>query len=122
MVAQFRVGAGVVDIALDIAHALAKPAPCRVIDRVDVKLSALADEIFHRSSEVSSPLLNAAGVVVETDELEMTGKLSGLGQIVEGRNYQTFGKIARRAENHHGAGRRRGRACSLLRGFWLGAS
>jgi hypothetical protein len=60
--------------------------------------------------------------VVETDELEMLGELSGLDQIVEGRNDQAFGKIARRAEDHHGARRRRRGAFGLLRAFCRSAA
>ena len=45
VVAELEVGAGVVQIALEIAHAVAEPLPCLLVDGVDVKLAALPSEI-----------------------------------------------------------------------------
>jgi hypothetical protein len=42
--------------------------------------------------------------MIEPNNGKTVWKLTGLHQMIEGRYYETFGKIPTRAENHHGCG------------------
>ena len=77
MLAQARVGPGIVEVALQIAHALGQPAPDGLVDLVDVKLAVMRDEFLHRSREAVAPLLGGLGGEIDADELKSVGKFAG---------------------------------------------
>jgi hypothetical protein len=41
------VGPGIVEIALQIAHAVGQPSPCGLIEVVDLELAVLSDKFLH---------------------------------------------------------------------------
>lgn len=67
----------IIEVTLQIAHAVGKPLPRILVNTVDLELALVADKFFHRVGEASAPFLRALGGAVDTDELEAAGQLPG---------------------------------------------
>src|SRR5919106_727221 len=106
MLTQPAVSARIVEVALQIAHAVGKPAPGGLVDVVGLEFATVGDESFHRIGEVPAPFLRSLGGQVDADELESVGQPLCIDQIVERRHDQALGQVAGGAEDHHDAGRR----------------
>ena len=105
MRAQPFVSSGIVEIALHIAHARGQPRPNILIEPAEFELAILADELLDLVGQSLAPCLDGLIGEVDADDPETVGQPAGGDQIVERRNDQALGQIARRAEYHHGAGR-----------------
>ena len=77
MLAKPAIGLWIVEVTLQIAHAIGKPLPRVLGNMVDLEFALVADEFFHRLSEASAPFLRALGGAVDADELEAVGQLAG---------------------------------------------
>ena len=71
------VGFWIVEVTLQIAHAVGKPLPRVLVNIVNLELALVADEFFHGVGEASAPFLRALGSAVDADELEAVGQLPG---------------------------------------------
>src|SRR3984893_18395892 len=71
------VGLWIVEITLQIAHAVGKPLPRVLVNTVNLELAFVPDEFFHCIGEASAPFLRAFGGAVDADELEAVGQLPG---------------------------------------------
>ncbi len=107
MLAQPVVRPGVVQVALQIAHAVGEPPPSGLVDMVGLELAAaLTDEVAHRIAQALAPIHRGLGGQVDADEPESIGEPLDPDEVVERRHHQTLGQIAGGAEDHHGAWRR----------------
>ena len=77
MLADPVVGSGIVEIALQIAHALGQPSPDGLIEMVDFELAVLPNELLHRVEEALAPILDRLGGEVDTDEPKSVGQPLG---------------------------------------------
>ena len=115
MLAQSAIGAGIVQIALKIAHAVGQKAPGVLVQAVGVGRAALGDEGIHHFGQALTPLLRGRVREIEADELEAVGKPLGTREVIERRRDQSLGQVAGGAEDHHRAGRRRDHVVILRR-------
>ena len=121
MRAETAVGGGIVEVALQIAHAVGEPTPSGLVDMIHLELAAApGDEFAHHVGEALAPFRGGLGGEVDADQLERLGQPLGRHQIVERRHDQPLGQVAGGAEDHHGARRRyrgllgMGRALALI--------
>ena len=68
MLAQPVVHPGIVEITLQIAHALGQPSPGILIKPADLVPAVLSDKLLHRIGEALAPLLCRLGGEIDTDE------------------------------------------------------
>ena len=109
MIAEPPIRLRIVQIALQIRHAIGEPAPCRSIELDDMKLAAASgDELIHRLAQAPAPLRRGFGRQINADELKPLRQTFGADQVVERRHHQPLGQVAGGAEDHHGTGRRCG--------------
>jgi hypothetical protein len=95
MLAQPAVAPGIVQVALQIAHAVGEPSPCGLVDMVGLELTAtLSDEFVHHVRQALSPVLRGRVGQVYADQPEFLGQLLGVDQVVERRHDQALGQVA----------------------------
>ena len=114
MLLETAVGLRVLEVALQVGHAVGQPSPGRLVDAVGLELAVTAgDEFVHHVGEGLAPVVHGPVAVVDADQPEAIGQPLGGHEIVERRRDQALGQIASGAEDHHGAGWRDGHRLGL---------
>ncbi len=118
---ELGIGIRLRKVSTHVTHAADEPRPGLFVDRRGLLLvPADARERLHHLGQTLAPLFRGLVVVIDADDGEFVGKLSGTHEIVERRHDKTLGQIAACAKNRQGRGGRpmagKGR-CRGRRGF-----
>jgi hypothetical protein len=101
-------GFGLHEVSAHVVHAMDKPGPRLLVDRIAVALAPPgAREGLHHLGQVPTPFLGGQVVVIDADDGKVVRELPGSHKIVERRHDETLGQIAASAENRHGGGGQR---------------